>query len=213
MKNILIGVVVLVVLVCGWFLLFNYSNDYTVVVQDEVSILESELAAIDEALQKGILTPAEAVIAQTNIVKRLNTINETVSNNAKATLTDSQKVQLQAGLENLKNILLKYQSTLLAVDETAEDASENEKQNSGSNADSVSETVTEVVESVEEHVEDVVESYEQDDEEFTIEDTASSTNEMSDTEEGTDEMIETDEEADANSAEATTTDNVVTEGV
>lgn len=214
MNKILIAVVTILVLSGAWFLLFNYSTDYVVVVNDEVSALETELVALDEAFKAGLLTPEEAVVAQASIIKKLASINTTVAANTKATLTDAQKSMLQDGLERLKQTLIKYQGTLLVVDETAADAAENDatkqKGKSGMSG-TISDAVTDVVEAVEEHVEAVDDTYTADDEVFELEDIASSSEEIiDDAGEPSDEDTATDGSSDSDSTSSDESDETAT---
>lgn len=180
-SKIIIGVIVLALVLVGWFSFKNNTVDYVATVNDEISALEGELAEIEAAVETGTLTPEEAVKAQEKIVARLDTINNSVTSSQNAKLTDAQKAQLNDGLERLKNILVEYQATLMVVDAQVETLQEVEKSKlrSGGSHKKVSEIVVETVTEMEGVIEEIVEDYEETPLEELFEENASSSEEIS----------------------------------
>ena len=119
MKTVL-GIVMSVALIGGgiWFL-SNTATEFEVVVEDEISELESELAALDARVEAGDLSPEAALVARTNIISRLDTINTQMQAAGKASLTAAQKQQLSDALSRLKRVLVNYSATLNVVDSVA----------------------------------------------------------------------------------------------
>ena len=119
MKTVL-GIVLAIALIGGgiWFLA-NTANEYEIVVGDEISELEAELAAIDARVEAGDLSPEAALVARTNIISRLDTINAQMQAAGRASLTSAQKQQLNDALSRLKRVLVTYSDTLNVVDTVA----------------------------------------------------------------------------------------------
>ena len=162
MYKIITGIVVLVsILIAGWFFLDTRVIEYVATVDEEVSQLESELASLEASIAAGTLSTADAVNAQTKIVERIDAINKASLAGQKAQLTDSQRIQLINSLGRLKQALIKYKSTLVAVDKVVLALPESERpryKNRGSGKKvSVVDIATEAIENVEEQVEDIIE--------------------------------------------------------
>lgn len=215
MNKIFIGLVLVAALALGWFIINSDSTvDYVATVDTEVSALESELVAIDAAVQNGTLTSEEATQAKIAIMSRLNTINSSVSASNNGKLTPSQQTQLNEGLNRLKAILIAYRDTLGIVDTQADDEKVRSSLETDSENQTITETVLETIDSVEDVAEDVIEDYEPTLEE-EIEEIQDETEEMTsddspETTEGngdeTAPMTETSEETDT----STTDDSVDT---
>jgi len=164
-KIIAAVVVVLVVLVAGWYLFTTPSvTDYTNTVDTEISELETELAALDAQVTAGTLSESDATAAKVQIVTRLNAINTAASASERATLTPAQRIQLVEGLERLKVILVTYRDTLTSIevsaDETAVTAELNRRGGSYNRSKSLNLVVADAIADVEETVQDSVQDYE-----------------------------------------------------
>ena len=155
MKVVLGLLGVAVIAAATWFVFFSPSNDYEVIVIDEVTQLEEELAALDTAVTAGTLTSAQADEARARIATRLNQITASMNGAENAKLTAGQRLQLQTGLRQLQDILVRYRDTLVAVDAKAT------KSSNGSSKSIVSQFV-ETIDSVEETVDEVVDEYTED---------------------------------------------------
>lgn len=157
-KTILILLVAVGAIITGGFFLSSYSNTYEVTVESELDLLEAELANIDAQVTNGSLTPEAALVARTNVLNRLASIDSSIAAAGNASLSESQKAQLASGLTRLRSILVAYQDTLVAVDTTAsKHRSTNKKSQSLSDRFlEVIDTADEVAETVE--VEVVVEA-------------------------------------------------------
>lgn len=165
-NNLVLAIGVIVIVGIGFFLFWGDAADYVVVIDEEVAALEAELADIEAAVAAGELTPEEAAAAQVRIMNRLAAINTAVETSERASLTPSQRTQLLNGLDRLKNILIVYQGTLLAVDEAVLELPESERpqlnprgSRGGGGNRTIADAIAEVVEVVEDHTEDVVEGY------------------------------------------------------
>jgi heat shock protein HslJ len=111
--GIIIGVVGL--LAIGWFVVHESSIDYVATVDDELSKLESELAALDAAG----MSDDDVTIAKNKITSRLGTINASLSASEERTLSLSQQQMLHEGLGRLQEILTNHQETLSEIDRSA----------------------------------------------------------------------------------------------
>jgi len=110
--TILIGVAGLIAF--GWFVIQGSSIDHVATVDDELSKLERELAALDV----GQISAADAASAQDKISARLSTINASLSASHNRVLSGGQQQTLVSSLNRLQDILLAYQSALTALDQT-----------------------------------------------------------------------------------------------
>lgn len=119
MNKLIFVVVALLAFGVGWYLFTPERIEYTAVVEDEVVALEEELVSLEAAVAAGTLSPAAANEARARIIARIEAITDAADASGKATLTDAQRVQLAGGLDRLKDILIRYQGTLVAVDATA----------------------------------------------------------------------------------------------
>jgi len=199
MNKVLIGAIVLVVVVGGWFLFKGDTINYVATIEDEVTQLEQELADIEAAIESGDLTPLEAAKAQIKIAKRLDAINSAVESSGNASLSSAQRAQLLGGLDRLKNVLTDYRGTLGVVDNAVLELPESERPkfkrggggSSKSESGSVTDVIVETIDVVQEYVEEVVDDYvaDEDDGQATstddgVDDSATSTS-TTPTEEGT----------------------------
>lgn len=157
MKYISILAVVAIALVIGWFIVTSdSSSDYVVMVNDDVSALEQELVAVEAQVQAGALSPPAANEARGRIINRINAIQASAAASGKVELTVGQRQQLSDGLDRLKNILLIYQATLVAVDTTAD--ADNRSIHSATGA-TLTEQLADTVDSFEDIVTQVDETY------------------------------------------------------
>jgi len=164
-KIIAAVVVVLIVLVAGWYLFTTPSvTDYTNTVDTEISELETELAALDAQVTAGTLSESDATAAKVQIVTRLNAINTAASASERAALTPAQRIQLVEGLERLKVILVTYRDTLTSIevsaDETAVTAELNRRGGSYNRSKPLNLVIADAIADVEETVQDSVQDYE-----------------------------------------------------
>lgn len=164
-KKIIIGVGLLALIVVGWFMFQGSTVEYVATVDDEVSALEADLAALEAAIEAGELTPAEAAEAQRRIAARVDAINSAVESSGRAKLTEGQRQQLLGGLDRLKTILTDYRATLIAVDEAVLTLPADQRpvlkkrRGGGGGGRSIIDVIREAVDIVEDHVEDVIEDY------------------------------------------------------
>lgn len=159
MNKFIIFLVLVAVVVAGWFALSSSSNDYKVIVVDEVSQLEYELAALEVAVDNGTLTTEQAADARVRITNSLAKINANATGTDNTNLTTAQRAQLLEGLDRLKSALLRYQSTLVAVDvEAAKDT----RQGGSNRGKTLTSQFVDTVGSVEDVVDEVVDDYESD---------------------------------------------------
>lgn len=164
-----------VALLFGWYLLSGDNSELTAeqvyvefVMEDEINALEADLAEIETAVNAGTLSEEEATAAKVRILTRLNEIDAS-SNVQASALTPSQRMQLSAGLDRLRNILVTYQATLESVDELADaeevEAEVSARRRGGSSNGSVKitytgsgMTLTEIVEEITDSVEELKET-------------------------------------------------------
>lgn len=191
-----------------WFVVQGSSIDYVATVDDEVSRLELELSKIEEEVAAGTLTPAEATAAKQKIYARLGTIDESVESSQKGELSDVQRVMLLDGLDRLKDVLVKYQATLTAVDEAESALPVNER---SGDTKPLPAAIADTIEVVEDYVVDEVDQYtpdEPDETEAEVEDeTASSSDSVvdeNDNEDNSSEDLGNDTEAEEVSATTAT---------
>lgn len=133
MKNILIiSGMVLIIGVGAYFVL--QQNDETAMeneivdtqltdIAGEIIQVEQALAALEVEVQNSTLTPSQAEAARARVQARLTTISSTITASDTLTLSAKQREAMVTTLETMKNVLIRYQSTLVAVDVLAvEDA-------------------------------------------------------------------------------------------
>lgn len=163
MNKLMIGLVVVVALAIGWFILNPGDTfDYVVVVEDEINAIESELAEIEAAVEAGTLTEEEATAAKVNIMTRLDAINNSVNSAQNSKLTAEQKLQLADGLNRLKNALVQYQATLSVIEDSAIDEEVKRRlSNKGrsSNREHIGLAVVDTINTVQEVAEDAIEDF------------------------------------------------------
>lgn len=160
--KVLSGLTILAAIAVGWFILNpGQTFDYVVTVADEVTQLETELAELDAAVDAGTLTVAQATEAKVRIISRLDTINDSVVSAESGKLTAAQRVQLNDGLNRLKNILITYQATLTTVDETALTTEVKARLRSGHTGSSrkLSLAVADTIDAVEDTAEEAIEDF------------------------------------------------------
>jgi len=213
MNKIFFGLVILAAIAVAWFILNSGDTfDYIVTVDSEVTELENELADLDAQVTAGTLTEAQATQAKVKIITRLDAINTAATASENTQLTQAQRTQLANGLLRLKDALVKYQSTLSAVDSIAVEADVQARLNKGHNRSSRSLNliVADTIEDVEETVQDSVQDYETDadvDAEIDVIVAEAETTETEEAADQTEAAMNGSEEVD--SAEgATTTDEV-----
>ena len=165
MNKIIIGVVALIAIGIGWFILNPGDTfDYVVNIDQEVTQLENELATLDAQVAAGTLTPAQATEAKVRIITRLDSINTSASESEKKQLTPEQRTQLANGLLRLKDALVRYQATLSVIEDTAVEADVKAQLKSGHSGGSrhLNLIVADTIDDVEETVQDSVQDYEAD---------------------------------------------------
>ncbi len=197
MYKVIIGVVsVFLLFLAVSFFIASPEVEYVANVDEQITELESELVLIEAQVQAGTLSPEAAAIAQAKIFTRLDSIQASVDGKADVKLSDAQRAMLVAGLDRLKDVLVQYKSTLVAVDQEVLKLPESERPKAkGSNrGKNLATIVDETIEVVEEHVEEVVDDYvapEEDEMEEGTEDMENSTeDENTDGEEVTEEEVE-----------------------
>ena len=109
--GIIIGIIGL--LAIGWFVVHESSIDYVATVDDELSKLESELAALDTTG----MSEDDASVAKGAITNRLNIINASLDASQDRVLNPGQQQMLDGGLQRLQQILTEHQATLAALDQ------------------------------------------------------------------------------------------------
>jgi ribosomal protein L29 len=165
MNKIIIGVVAVIAIAIGWFILNPADTfDYVVNIDQEVTQLENELASLDAQVAAGTLTPAQATEAKVRIITRLDTINNSASESEKEQLTPEQRTQLANGLLRLKDALVRYQATLSVIEDTAVEADVKAQLKSGHSGSSrhLNLIIADTIDDVEETVQDSVQDYEAD---------------------------------------------------
>jgi hypothetical protein len=217
MNKIIIAVVALIAIAIGWFILNPGDTfDYVINIDQEVTQLENELAALDAQVSAGTLTTEQATAAKVRIITRLDAINAAATASEQAKLTPEQRTQLANGLLRLKDALVTYKATLEAVENGADEVSVKAQLKSGSNGGSrhlvliLADTISDVEETVQDSVQDYEADVELDAEvDAVVEETEEEEameEEMNETEEEEameEEMNETEEEEDS----STSTDN------
>jgi len=158
MYKIIIGIIAIIAV--GWILFGSSTVDYVATVDQEVSALETELADIDAAVKAGTLTPAEAAKAQTKVADRIEGISSTVAAGQKTRMTDAQRLKLIDALERLKQLLVDYNTTIVAVDDAVLELPESDRPKlsgggNGSNA-GLAAIAAEAIEVAEDQVEEIV---------------------------------------------------------
>lgn len=119
-KKTFLAILIGILLIGGGVYFFSSTaSEYEVMVLDEISELEAELASLDAQVAAGTLSPAAATVARANIISKLNTINTQMEAGGKASLSAEQKAQLSEGLTRLKRVLVRYSATLDTVDAVA----------------------------------------------------------------------------------------------
>ncbi|HMO78458.1 MAG TPA: hypothetical protein PKA42_02165 [Candidatus Paceibacterota bacterium] len=161
MNKVLIGVGVIVLATIVWFLFQPDVIEYVAEVHDEVAALEAELAEIDIQVKAGTLSPEAAAAAQIKIVSQIDSINTTAKIAQNAKLTNTQRAQLVEGLERLKQVLIKYKTTLMAVDEAVLKLPESERptlnrRGGSGNRSGVAIIATETIIATDEQIEEVI---------------------------------------------------------
>jgi len=115
MQQISIAVGVIGLLAVGWFLVHESSIDYVATVDDELSKLESELAALDGAM----IESEAAAAAKDRISTRLSTINQSLAASQNRELSAAQTQMLADGLVRLQEMLEQRQDALTNLDQTS----------------------------------------------------------------------------------------------
>jgi len=114
MRKISISVGVIGLLVVGWFLVQGSSVDYVATVDDELTKLELELAALDGMT----MSDDEVSAAKDTIANRLGTINASLVASQDRALKPAQQQMLESGLVRLQQLLSEHQTTLTALDQS-----------------------------------------------------------------------------------------------
>jgi len=161
MNKIVIVIGIIAIALIGWLLFSSESVNYIAEVNNEVTALEAELAEIEAAVQAGVLTPEDAAVAQTRIVARIDAVSTMTTAGQRVKYTDAQRAQLVEGLERLKQILIKYQSTLTVIDSTVLELPEAERpilhRRGGGSGKALATIAAETIAAVEDQIEDIIE--------------------------------------------------------
>lgn len=160
-RYLIFGILVIIIVIGGYFVMKD-SNEVTYVadITSEIDALETDLMELENTLADGSLTPEEAIEVQAKIAARLDVINAKASTAGNASLTASQKLMLENGLERLKSILSTYQATLATVDETVENAPPAVKaQLNVRGTTSITRKIATTIETLEEHADEVIDDF------------------------------------------------------
>lgn len=122
-KTILTVIVGIVILGAAAFIFSSQSDDFEVMVLDDVSALEQDLATVEAQIDAGTMNPDAAAAARVRIINKLETINAKMEAAGSAKLTNAQRTQLSEALTRLKSALVKYQDALVSVDAIASKSS------------------------------------------------------------------------------------------
>ena len=173
-----IGVVGLIALV--WYVFDGSRIDYVATVDDEVSKLEMELTETKASLSAGTLTAEEVIEVQKKVITRLETIDSYAAASQKVEMSNAQRVMLMQGLDKLKDVGVKYQTTLVAVDSAVLEIVEVD---SGGSNKALLETLASTIEKIEEYI--VVEKVQESESDMvTVDESASSSEETTYSSEG-----------------------------
>ncbi len=151
MNKIIISIGVLVIAIFGWLAFQENTVYYVATIDNEVTELEDELVKIDAEVQAGTLSPEAATVARVSIVTRLEKINTAVAESKSKELTPEQQKMLVDGLNRLKEILVKYKTTLTVVENTATVKTDITSSN-GRRHTSITAVLNETIDTVEENV-------------------------------------------------------------
>lgn len=162
MNKIIIGVGVVAVLLLVWLGFRSTTIDYVGVVDDEISQLEGDLLSVKAEVASGTLTPEKAVTIQDRMSTRLSLINSTISANKGVVLSDAQQTQLLTNLTRLQRMLVSYQATLVAVDESVQTLPESKRSKGGGINKTLSESFTDVITAVKDTAIEMTDDYEPD---------------------------------------------------
>jgi len=159
MKKILTGVIAILIIGAGWLLLNSNTVSYATTIDDEVSLLETELAALEVAVAAGTVTPETALMAKASIVVRMDTINTAVNAAQSTPLTAAQRTQLLNGLARLRLALGTYATTLASIDAVADQADAATKARHKSGNRPIAAVIAETIAAVEAQADEVIPDY------------------------------------------------------
>jgi hypothetical protein len=162
MNKTIISAVAITAIFVGWLIL-NPGNtfDYVVNIDQEVTRLESEFAALDVLVSASRLTSVQATAAKVRIIARLDNISNAASESKKTQLTPEQRTQLPTSLLRLKSAVVQYQTTLSAVEDTAIEADVKKSVHSGGSRH-LNLIFADTIDDVEETIRDSIQNYEAD---------------------------------------------------
>lgn len=126
-KTILAVIAGIVILGGAAFFFFSQADNFEVMVLDDVSALEQELATVEAQIDAGTMNPDAAAAARVRIISKLEAINVQMEAAGNANLTNAQRTQLAEALTRLKTALLRYSDTLVSVDAIASKSSSTSK--------------------------------------------------------------------------------------
>lgn len=174
---------------------------YTAAVSDGIDLLEEQLADLEVKLAAGELSDDEAYELKEKLVKRVDTLNNSIQNSKNRQLTADEKIAVAASLERLKGALEKYRDSLIALETKAK---KSKRHSGGGGGKSIVDVVEDAVEDFEEYVEEVVEEYESEEEEENTDDSESDdgeSEEENESEESEDESEDDEKEGDEEDGE------------
>jgi len=168
MNKFIIGILLLTALIFSISLFSHNTVRYVATVDDEVTQIETELALLDRAVSEGTLSPESAYQARVALLSHLDSIEVAVTSSNSATLNATQRKILIDGLARLKNVLILYKDTLVAVDISAELVTDKPRLKKGDYKKTISAVIAETIDIVEEHVDEAVQEYVPEEEKGTL---------------------------------------------
>lgn len=125
MKKLIIGGLIVAAIVLAYFVGFHPStqsalNDATISsIEQEAAALKAELSALSSSVDNDTLSPDAAVAAHGRIQTKLASIEQTYRSANTISMSKDQRDAMIDSLSTIKDVLLRYQSTLVAVDTAA----------------------------------------------------------------------------------------------
>ena len=119
-KNILIGVVVLIVIiVVGWLYLWMQTHAYVATVEREIAALEETIETVAERIGQTAVTDAEARTFHFKIREHLNAVNDHPSTVGTTGFTDAHIATIEESIGTLEDIMSRHRDSLAALDNAA----------------------------------------------------------------------------------------------
>jgi len=121
---------------------------------------EQELKELEVQVTNGTLTPTAAIAARAKLETRLETLTTAFSNSEKYSLTQIQREAMVATLDTIKNVLVRYQDTLVAVDTIAANDTSNSSSGKRGFVGSITKAFVKTVSDLQVEIQDTVRDYE-----------------------------------------------------